>query len=190
MEKKDSSNVWLLTALASCTQSEIEDVTIQEQFEYPKAFEEFETSENGNSNHQPELDLSGESCIEFIKEEFRDQSCCIVSSRTECKTWEEKLKTDCLDIATDSSSNVLASISTFSSQSFSDYLIEAARFLKLAQECESNNSFGEAFDHYKTVIGTLLSNVQGKIHGQLSRIVCVVHYLPMPILLPYPKQMI
>ena len=49
-----------------------------------------------------------------------------------------------------------------------DYIIQAAKQISLAQQCEANGNYHMAFTYYKSGIGTLITGVQGNL-GFLSR---------------------
>ncbi len=50
------------------------------------------------------------------------------------------------------------------------YIVQAAKEISLAQQCEANNNYTMAFSYYKTGVGLLITGVQGKTHPQQNNI--------------------
>ena len=44
-----------------------------------------------------------------------------------------------------------------------DYIIQAAKQISLAQQCEANGNYHMAFTYYKSGIGTLITGVEGNL---------------------------
>ncbi len=44
-----------------------------------------------------------------------------------------------------------------------NYIIQAAKQISLAQQCEANGNYPMAFTYFKSGIGTLISGVQGTL---------------------------
>ncbi|GFQ96903.1 ribosomal protein S6 kinase delta-1 [Trichonephila clavata] len=166
-------NSWLLSALQSCSNADVER-DLENILEFPTPFCDFEVPEDYTSNRSESH--SANSMDIDIKENHFTFDCPppVAEDSSDISEFDPLANKNSFDEEDSFSYDRFAMTpNSYKKETFKrpQYIVQASKFVGLAQEAEDNNQYKEAFEFYKKAIELLLHGFQKNKCPELKDIV-------------------
>ncbi|GFS80170.1 ribosomal protein S6 kinase delta-1 [Nephila pilipes] len=154
-------NSWLLSALQSCSNVDVER-DLENILEFPTPFCEFEISEDytsSNNESQSVSDVNTDSKENHFTFDFPTP---IAEDTSDVSEFDPLMNKNSFDDDSFNYDRFAMTPNSYKKESFKrpPCIVQASKFVGMAQEAEDNNQYKEAFELYKKAIDVLLHDFQ------------------------------